>query len=105
MSEIKLMRKDFRRYLESVEPDSIAGFGGDDCECPIARWISSCIVPDSSVGVGQDTWGHESEEYYYCTNKLPRWAVSFVKTVDKMTSASVKGITAAQALEVLDQCQ
>jgi hypothetical protein len=97
---MKLIRREFERWLKSKPCDAVVGFKRDNCECPIASFHT-----DASGGL-EVVISSDRNGYGYVIDrgdgdrKMPAWADAFAFLVD---SEPDEKISAGRALELLAQ--
>lgn len=82
---MKLSRKMFRAWLKSDAAPKEFDNHGDE------TWYDQCPIASFA--------GEHTNRHSCGSDRLPRWAVQFVDTVDE---ESVNPITSSRALEILD---
>ena len=106
---------EFRKWLESLPPDSIAGTAIKPDKCPIANWISQkeglMAYTDGGLIHRKKNELAESDN----GEVLPRWAMLFVRTLDTnvthnrqgdpIRNPSILDVTAGFALEILNKIE
>ena len=95
---MQLTKKNFRAWLASKNPDSIAGVAGASDWCPIARYLrdNGCTSPViDQCGLSYYKNGRYVESAHASGSS---WKHKFIDKVDKSRGR----VTAKKALKILD---
>ncbi len=99
---MKLVRKQFRTWLDAQAPRKVVGIAGDSCDCPLAVYLTSLgarnarVYPDKKPELRSGTF--YLDRMNASRRRLPKWANAFAVSVD----GYLGHITAKRALAILD---
>ena len=94
---MKLVRRDFRAWLESQEPHETVGRKDNIYHCPLAEYIHK-LNPQTVPSV--TAMGYRLDRSAPPRRSLPKWARTFVENIDR---SDHRYISAQEALEILDR--
>ncbi len=101
---IRLNKTDFKKWLETLNPKSIAGHINHGYDCPIANFLRSKNVKNEDVnlsfafkgGIRIDCRQNKAIDNKY----LPQWCSNFCY---KVIETNRKSTTAKKCLDILDK--
>ena len=94
----RLVRKEFKAWLESKKPWQVVGLRDRFTLCPIARFLHQ-EKGIEHPGVRANSYGYYTKNGNRRGRKAPPWAEGFIHSVDFGPNTR---ITAARALKILE---
>lgn len=103
----------FKLWLEEKTDGEVVGYGGNPCDCPLAKWLRNKLKFRVEIAVGFATIKDGSVPMFKPREHLvalPQWAINFVYDIDVLANArrsagrlSSRRITKEDALNVLEK--